>query len=135
MKPIIKIIRCDNMTNIDSKYFSYATTDNFYTTGDGEGYQGFGDEEKDKRVQQLCGEIHDRLKEIDGIIDTVKSRDPFETLKELGTVVDERDVNKPTPAEYWEKEAELLKKLNEEHKKREEAIRMSPEKFREPFTL
>ena len=68
MKERITVVRNEGMTDINSENFGCAFIDNMYGEQDGRGYQGWGDEEKDTLIEKLCGEIHDRLKNIESIM-------------------------------------------------------------------
>ena len=58
----------------------------------------------------------------------------LDILRNFSAIADELK-NKRVSVEYWEKEEKRLAELMEQHERERKAIKMSPEKFRQPFTI
>ena len=73
MKDIkLRAIRSGGIITIEGKndtnpLFCYSEIDNMYESGPGVGYQGMSTDQ-DKQIREICGEIADRLRELEGII-------------------------------------------------------------------
>lgn len=58
----------------------------------------------------------------------------LDLLLEFDEVV-ERIERNPTPASYWVEEEKRITELNRENQGIYDSLKMSPEKYREPFTI
>ena len=56
-------------------------------------------------------------------------------LRNIGYIVEQLKNSKPLPESYWIEEQKWMDKRNEENKKLNESIKMSYEKYHEPFTI
>jgi len=62
------------------------------------------------------------------------NKEDREKFKKFGELVKALEGN-VVPDSHWEKEAEILRNRMNENKRINNAITMSPKKFREPFTI